>query len=262
MLDNVHFNNMDIKHKVAVNNNMYKNSISPPKSTTPPTPPPVIGIQDHTDNRQNEPLFQYNHNNKSRSTSPGPQLMHRDSNHSHKNNDKNNEKKVPPLSDGLIALQSLNNKSSEHEIFRMTLKLTLEELIQEFVKRNKSYQKSEGKNGLARKLVNILKEEVKHISLHKTDNISPIGDNNNNKDKTNDNLALPLSTKEPTPDSVFSAKSTSVESQISMETAEKLSKKRDSGRENVLKLIVSAKTNSQTFAHVAHANNEYNLICW
>eukprot|EP01084_Bolivina_argentea_P026549 49377_1 len=173
--------------------------------------------------------------------------MHRDSNHSHKNNDKNkvkfvenNNDQVPPLSDGLIALQSLNNKSSEHEIFRVTLKLTLEELIQEFVKRNKSYQKSEGKNGLARKLVNILKEEVKHISLHKTDNISPTGDNNNNnnnKDKTNDNLALPLSTKEPTPDSVFSAKSTSVESQISMETAEKLSKKRDSGRENVLKLL-------------------------
>ncbi len=48
----------------------------------------------------------------------------------------------------------------------------------------------------------------------------------------NNNINLELrNKKEQTPDSLFSAKSTSVESAISMETAETLSGKKHSGRE-------------------------------
>jgi len=78
--------------------------------------------------------------------------------HSELNGGGNGNKIV--MSDGLVALKSITNKHSEMEIFRITLKLTLNELIDEFVKRDKKYNQSEGKNGLSRKLATILKKRV------------------------------------------------------------------------------------------------------
>eukprot|EP01083_Nonionella_stella_P120582 361392_1 len=73
-------------------------------------------------------------------------------------------RKAVVIKDPLVALQALNIKSSGAEIFRVTLKLTEDQLIQEFVKRSKKYNRSEGKLGLARKLVDVLMQEFKNTN--------------------------------------------------------------------------------------------------
>eukprot|EP01083_Nonionella_stella_P056426 148572_1 len=77
---------------------------------------------------------------------------------------KKKHRKGVVIKDPLVALLALNSKSSGAEIFRVTLKLTEDQLIQEFVKRSKKYNKSEGKIGLARKLVDILIQEFKNTN--------------------------------------------------------------------------------------------------
>eukprot|EP01083_Nonionella_stella_P071707 192760_1 len=281
------------------------NNIAPPKSTTPPTPPPVIGIQGHEPNKQETNHTKTDHNNRngyayhprsrssgvlgslngsfnynnpqprSRSASPGPEHVRKEMKNvkfkedtSSKENDGHangeNKENVTALSDGRKALQALNNKSSDKEIFRVTLKLTEDELIQEFVKRSKKYNKSEGKTGLARKLVNVLIEEM---------------DEKKEKEQTASPTAvaaqLELPKKEQSPDSVFSMKSTSIESAVSIETQEQLMKKRDSGRDSVLKLKdydsgtsshdYDVYTNNQTHhghsaTTVIHHTNAYNAM--
>eukprot|EP01084_Bolivina_argentea_P000702 1290_1 len=153
---------------------------------------------------------------------PGSQIIHSNIHNNNINKTRSmspvhtpakNEIESIVLSDGLMALQCLNNKSQDTDIFRATLKLSLVELEEEFVTRNKLYNESEGKVALARKLVNILREELMQIN----------------------NLQLAYK-KEQTPDSIFSAKSTSIESQISTNTVEKSSIKCDNETENILTL--------------------------